>query len=327
MAFGAVAVRVRVVDAHEEQPLSRRRRAGSSTLTSAEDLLHGGRGPLAPTDPHQGAHQRAHHLVEKAIALDVDREQVVRPAGPGLARELHAVERAHAVAVGRRRPRQGAEVALAEEARGRGAHRVEVERLGDVPGARRLVRAARGAREDAVAVVLPERAEPRVEALGRVLDLPDREVGGEERVEAAAEASGRERRRRCEARDLPERVDPRVGARGRDDLRLFARDLGDRPLELAHHGPRLRLDLRASEAGPVVLEGQLERAAAGGGGVVERGRGGGLGPRRWLAHACSLAAPSAPCTQVAPGKQSPFGVARCRRAQRLRSALNTSYDR
>ena len=149
------------------------------------EILRGVRGRhLAAPDRGQHAHDPAHHLPEKVRALHADEDQRA-----GLD-ELEALEDDDGgflvgIVVG-----EGGEVLTADERLGRASHRAEIERLADPPDERLGER--RPAAGDLVEVAARDGIVPRVEAVRRLVDREDVDVGRQLVVEAAPERLGRQ---------------------------------------------------------------------------------------------------------------------------------------
>ena len=165
----------------------------------------------AAADVDQRADDDADHVLEEGGRLDVEGQH--RPL-PLDVQAAHDADRRAAVAV---RRAEGAEVVLAHQHRGRAPDGVGVERLAHVPRAARPPRRAHGVIPHRVAVDLAARREARVEVGRRLGDVDDRDVGRQDRVEAAQQAVRRDGQLQIEAGDLrrrrarPRRCDRRSG--------------------------------------------------------------------------------------------------------------------
>jgi hypothetical protein len=149
------------------------------------------------------------------------------------------------------------EVAHADEHGGGGAHRVRVERLLDPPD---IGLEERGlAPSDLVDVAPLDGIVPRVEAVRRLVDRADVDVGRQRVVEARAQHGRRQVRVELEVRDLSERVHAGVGPAGAVQLELLPpRRVADGAIDFAGDRPRVLLDLPAAVTGAVVFNQQLE---------------------------------------------------------------------
>lgn len=260
------------------------RRRGGTRAASLRRMQDGRQrvwGDLAAPHVRQRPRDRADHLVEEAVAHHVDREdrRSARERGR-LGPDTHRVERADAVAVAVGAADEGAEVAAPLEVRRRRPHGGEVERLGHVPGAGRLERAARRLGEDPVAIVLATRREAGVKLGGHLAHAAHDDVGREERVEAEVQPLEREVAPDRDAGHLPQRVHARVGAARAGDPRRRAQQLAQRALDLALRRAAVGLQLPAREVGPRVLDHQLQMPRRRGrvGAVSEFGHGPSLAP-------------------------------------------------
>lgn len=214
---------------------------------------------LSPSNIDEGSYDGADHFVEEGVADHVDDDEVLSPKGTSSTRDAHSVEvpDARAVVVGL--CGEGAEIVLPFQVlRGLG-HRRHVESLGNVPG-RGLEGGAGWAVEDAVAVVLAAGGVTRVKVAGHVPHAADRDVVGEDRVEAGEQTPRGESRGGLEAGDLSQGVHARVGPAGGDDPDVLPGDLGDSSLDFPHRGARVGLDLPACEVPARVFDQQLNVA-------------------------------------------------------------------
>ncbi len=159
---------------------------------------------------------------------------------------------------------EGAEVVLAHEAQAaacRIAAMSSVRRIVATPCARAAAHAHHVV-PHGVAVDLAARREARVE-VGRGLgDVDDRDVRGQDRVEAAQKAVRRDARREAEARDLTVGVPARVGAAAPPHEDVLAQQRAQAVLEHALHGAHARLALPPREVGAVVLDDDAQHAAS-----------------------------------------------------------------
>ena len=65
-----------VGDAHEKEPLGRRRRAGTSALARLENSRNLGDRPIAATDVDECARDGSDHIVQEAISLNINPDPV-----------------------------------------------------------------------------------------------------------------------------------------------------------------------------------------------------------------------------------------------------------
>lgn len=254
-------------DAHEKQALRGRGRARLAPVARRERRVDALRGAAALADLRERAGDRAHHLVEEAVARDVygqDRplgRGRVAPGRAGLAADAHLVDRAHGGPglVGALAG-EGGEVVPSDQTRGGGLHGAEVQGARDVPGGGRLGGALRAPLEDPVAVMLAPGAEPGAPPRRDLVDGQDRHVVGQEGVEAREQPGAGGGGPGLEAHELPQRVDPGVGAAGPDDAHLLAQDDRQGALDLALDRAHVGLHLPAREVGAGVLDRQAQRA-------------------------------------------------------------------
>ena len=99
---------------------------------------------------------------------------------------------------------------------------------------------------------------------GDLLDRSDRDVVGEEGVQAAEEAAGLDRVLGAEVGDLTEGVDSGVGSRGRDEPDGVAEDLRQSPLNLTLASAAVGLNLPTRELAPAVFDQELKVSRRGG---------------------------------------------------------------
>ena len=136
---------------------------------------------------------------------------------------------------------------------------VDVEPVVDLERPMPFERPRRPVHQDPVAIHAPARVAPRIEA-------PRRSAGASARPGPAAGAAFSRRRSsgsppgrgelpwKAECHDLAGGMHPGIGSPGEADSRPLADQPVKRLLQLPLHGPSVRLDLRAGEGRPVVLD-------------------------------------------------------------------------
>jgi hypothetical protein len=151
--------------------------------------------------------------------------------------------------------REGAEVVLADEHRGRGLEALEVERLRMPEGAVHLEGRAGAQPQDPVPVGARACRVTRVEAVGSLVGVDHRHVGGQHGVQRLGGALRRRPALHGHGDDVREGM--HSGVRPAGDCELLGRrvELAERAAHLRLHGSLARLPRPAAEAAAVVLHG------------------------------------------------------------------------
>lgn len=241
-----------VLHTGEEEPFGRRRpRCAQRGVRALEHLRHLRERPPSPGDLDHRPDQVAHHPVQVAVRLDP--EPVTGPVPRCPVRRRHLADLAP---VGLARPRESPEGAAAGDQEGGLGEPVWIDAgFRHVPapageeGRRRLRCCAQ-----AVLVCAGRRVEPGVEVRRDPADLPEPDLGGQERVHRPAELLGGPARRHVHGRHLPEGVHAGVGPSGSGDGPVPAGDRLEHALEFRLHRRSAGLALPSLEGCAVVLD-------------------------------------------------------------------------
>src|SRR5579862_2132022 len=187
-------------------------------------------------------------MMKKTVGRDLDPHQLARHA------KLDAAQPANGAFL-RRCSGKRAEIVLADEMRGTGPHRADVERLGYAVGVSHEQRAAVRPVENRVDVAAFARVEPRRETVGNNRRLANRTIRRQQRSEGNGKPVEWKSSRGRTGDDLPGCVHAGVGSPGARYLDGFAEEPRERELQGAGDRARLRLPLETGEVGSVVFDG------------------------------------------------------------------------
>ena len=241
-----------VLHTGQEEPFGRRRsRCAERGVRALEHLRHLRERPPSPGDLDHRPDEVAHHPVQVAVRLDP--EPVSDPVPRCPLRRSHLADLA---AVGLARPRESPEGATAGDQEGGLGEPVRIDAgVRHVPAPAGPERRRRlRCRAQAVFVCAGRRVKPGVEIRRDPADLPEPDLGGEERVHRPAELSGGPARRHIHGRDLSEGVHSGVGPSGSGDGPVPAGDRLDDAFEFRLYRRAAGLALPALERCAVVLD-------------------------------------------------------------------------
>lgn len=224
--------------------------SGESPVAPVQNEWDAVDGPVSARDFDERADHVADLVVQEAVAEEIDADF----AGPRF--DLGVVQRAdggRALVAG---GGETGEVVRTDECFGRGAHRFEVERMPDVPGAAMSGgldgACARGV--DAIAIELANGAAGGVEIGRRLAKMNERNVVGKVVSDRERKVVGRDRAGGLEICDLAAGMDARVGAAGAENGEWVSADAPNDVFDGFLHGALTGLALPAVEVGPVVRE-------------------------------------------------------------------------
>ena len=225
-----------VVGSNENQAVGRGRARRCGPLERTQRLPHLDSPATAAADLDEHSHEGSHHLMGEGVGTYVEVDVGSTPAPVGVMHGTDEVLARFGLVLFRERR----EIVLAENAVRSEAHRVEVERLADVPHQLMQQRVGDIGVEKAVPIAPRNAREPGVEAVVGDRNAPHGDRGSEHPVEGSSKSvrfevvgGG------IEAHDLTLGVNTSIGAAGTRDRGRLAQHRGQRGFEVTLDRPHV----------------------------------------------------------------------------------------
>lgn len=237
-----------VLNFDQIKPMRRSGRAGLGAITYFKQFTERLRRAQTAAYLDKGADDIAHHVAEERGGFDREYKQIASFLQHS---PIDRSNRMRRIATGSTERRK---VMLTEQARNRLAHRRKVQGFIHVPRAVQVKRRPGRAVEDPILIDPTPAVAPCIEGVGNDLDVPNRNFGGSERIEAA----GNTKKINFFFIDkkighLAERMNSRVRAPGTGDAHGGSQKSRCGALQNSLDGFTIALELPAAKGGAVIF--------------------------------------------------------------------------